>query len=118
MKDAVVIWQEEGDDSELRRVVHPFETVLEIFPRVIIKDSAVNAICYGADLALPGIVGCDADIKENDLVQIQTGKGETVAVGTALMAAEGMYEGREGLCVTTKRVFMPRDVYPKVWGKS
>jgi len=42
------------DESYLRRVVMPLETLLTNYKRCVVKDSAVNAICYGAKLMIPG----------------------------------------------------------------
>lgn len=36
-----------GDESYMRRVVKPLEILLVKHKRVVVKDSAVNAICYG-----------------------------------------------------------------------
>lgn len=29
-------------------------------PRVVVKDSAVNAVCYGAKLMIPGVLRANA----------------------------------------------------------
>ena len=42
------------DESYLRRAIMPLEAVLTTYKRLVVKDSAVNAICYGAKLMLPG----------------------------------------------------------------
>ena len=44
------------DETYLRAVISPVETLLTTFKRILIKDSAVNAICYGGKLQLPGIL--------------------------------------------------------------
>lgn len=31
-------------------------------PRIVIKDSSINAICYGAKLMIPGILRFDSNI--------------------------------------------------------
>ncbi len=116
-KDAFVIWREDGDETELRKVLRPFEDILTILPQVVIKDTAVNAIAYGADLAVVGVVQCDSGLVPGDLVRIQTARGESVAVGEAQMRAQTMVDAKSGICVRTTRVFYPRDVYPKVWGE-
>ena len=36
------------DETYMRRVVKPLEALLTRHKRVVIKDTAVNAICYGA----------------------------------------------------------------------
>eukprot|EP01050_Picozoa_sp_SAG11_P021712 SAG11_NODE_3922_length_2147_cov_1.173340_2_plen_93_part_00 len=43
----------EQDESYLRRVVKPLEILLTTYKRVVLKDSAVNAVCYGAKFMLP-----------------------------------------------------------------
>eukprot|EP00953_Heterococcus_sp_UTEX-ZZ885_P008633 5168-Heterococcus_DN1.PRE.1 len=54
--DAQHVYDVSKDESYLRRVVMPLEVVLRSFKRVVVKDSAVNAICYGAKLMLPGLL--------------------------------------------------------------
>lgn len=41
----------------------PLETLLTTYPRVVVKDSSVNAICYGAKLMLPGVLRYSSDIE-------------------------------------------------------
>ncbi|KAH8051063.1 hypothetical protein JL720_15218 [Aureococcus anophagefferens] len=52
------------DESYLRRVVMPLE-VLPSFKRRVVKDSAVNAICYGAKLMMPGLLRFADDVDVN-----------------------------------------------------
>jgi len=51
------------DEKYLRRVILPLETLLVTFPRIVIKDSTVNAICYGAKLMLPGVLRFASNIE-------------------------------------------------------
>lgn len=44
------------DESYIRRVVMPLERLLTNYKRLVVKDSAVNAICYGAKLMIPGLM--------------------------------------------------------------
>jgi H/ACA ribonucleoprotein complex subunit 4 len=44
------------DESYLRRVVMPLERLLTNYKRLVVKDSAVNALCYGAKLMIPGLM--------------------------------------------------------------
>ena len=34
----------------------PLEVLLTNYKRIVVKDSAVNAICYGAKLMIPGLL--------------------------------------------------------------
>ena len=54
--DAQWLYDNTKDEAYLRRVVKPLEALLTNHKRLVIKDSAVNAICYGAKLMLPGIL--------------------------------------------------------------
>merc|ERR1712178_61390 len=47
------------DESYLRRVIKPLEALLTSHKRIVVKDSAVNAICYGAKIVLPGVLRYD-----------------------------------------------------------
>lgn len=46
----------------------PLEVVLMKHKRVVMKDSAVNAICYGAKLMVPGLLRFENDIEVDDEV--------------------------------------------------
>lgn len=115
IKDAYVEWKEDGDEAWLRRVVQPIEVLFEPLPRIVVKDSAVDAICHGADLAAVGVVRVDETIQKETVVAMWTDKGEAVAVGTAKMTAEEMVKAKEGIAATTDRVYMPTGTYPKMW---
>lgn len=53
------------------------------FKRVVVKDSTVNAICYGAKLMVPGVLRFDDKIDIGDEIVLITTKGEAVAVAIA-----------------------------------
>ena len=52
--DAQWLYDNHKDESYLRRVIKPLEALLTNHKRIIMKDSAVNAVCYGAKIMLPG----------------------------------------------------------------
>ncbi|MCQ5375690.1 MAG: RNA-guided pseudouridylation complex pseudouridine synthase subunit Cbf5 [Methanomassiliicoccales archaeon] len=115
IKDAFVFWKEEDDDSLMKKILMPFEKLLEPLPKIIIKDSAVDAICHGADLAVVGIARLDDDIVKGSTVAIMTEKGEGIALATAEMSAERILNAKEGIAAKVKRVFMKPGTYPKMW---
>jgi H/ACA ribonucleoprotein complex subunit 4 len=115
VKDAFVFWKEEHDDTPLKQVLHPIEYLLGHIPKVVIRDSAVDAVCHGADLAIPGVVEVDTAIQSGDHVALMSLKGEGVAMGTALLSTEQMIEKDTGKCVTLDRVFMNKGTYPSTW---
>ena len=113
--DAYAFWKEEGDDRWIRKVIMPMEVVLANIPKVYVRDSAVDAICHGADLAVPGVVKLEEGINQGDTVAIMTLKGELIALGKALMTSEQMLQSEKGLAVNTERVIMKPGTYPKMW---
>jgi len=116
--DAQWVLENENDERYLRRVLIPLEVSLLKFRRIMIKDSAVNAICYGAKLMIPGLLRFEDGIEINDVVVIITTKGEAVCLGIAQMAAFDMSFSKNGVVAKIKRVIMDRDLYPRRWGLS
>ncbi len=55
------------------------------YKRIVVKDSAVNAVCYGAKLMIPGLLRYEADISLNEEVVLMTTKG---AVAISYVAEE------------------------------
>lgn len=117
LKDAWEFWKE-GDDGELRRVLQPVEALLRHLPRIVIRDSAVDAVCHGADLAVPGVVEVEAAIAKGKYCCVYTAKGEAVALGTALMAAPDIAGGDTGVALDVERVLMERGTYPRAWRRK
>lgn len=66
LKDAYVFWKEDRNEKEIRSVILPMETLLLDLPKIVVRDSAVDALCHGASLAVPGVVEIDSDLKKGD----------------------------------------------------
>jgi len=111
-------WQETRDENTIRKFIQPMEKVLALVPKIYIRDSAVDALCHGANLAAPGVLSLETGIKPNDAIAVMTQKGEGVALSKALAASEDMLKMDHGLVAKTTRVLMPRSVYPKMWHKG
>jgi len=114
--DAQWIYENEKDESYLRAVIKPLELLLTEYKRIVVKDSAVNAICYGAKLMIPGLLMYDPGIEVNDIVVLITTKGEAIALAIAQMATLDMQTCSHGTVAKIKRVIMERDTYPRRWG--
>ena len=63
-------------ESYLRRVIRPLESLLTPYKRIVVKDSAVNAVCYGAKLMIPGLLRFERDIDLGEEVVLMTTKGK------------------------------------------
>ena len=87
-------------------------------PKIVVRDSAVGALCHGANLAIPGVVEIDTEIKKGDMAAVLTLKGEGVALVHSLLSTEEIIQKDSGLCATLERVLMNKGTYPSVWKKS
>ncbi len=75
-------------ESYLRRVIRPLECLLVGYKRIVVKDSAVNAVCYGAKLMIPGLLRYEADISLNEEVVLMTTKGSFLSLSSLVYAYE------------------------------
>merc|ERR1712070_1345100 len=114
--DAQYMYDNSKDETYLRRVIMPLEVLLTNYKRVVVKDSAVNAICYGAKFMIPGLLRFADGIEVNDEVVMITTKGEAIAIGIAQMTTSVMATVDHGVVAKIKRVIMERDTYPRRWG--
>jgi H/ACA ribonucleoprotein complex subunit 4 len=114
--DAQHLYDSTKDETYLRRVVMPLEVLLTNYKRVVVKDSAVNAICYGAKLMIPGLLRFADGIEVGDEIVFITTKGEAIAMGIAQMTSPVMATVDHGVVAKIKRVIMERDTYPRRWG--
>ena len=115
LTDAYHIWKEEGDESLIRNCILPMELAVKHLPKIIIRDSAVDAVCHGADLASGGIVSLDDNINKGNTVAVMTLKGELVAAGESLKTSKEIYKANKGIIIDIKKVFMEPGTYPKMW---
>lgn len=84
--------------------------------RIIMKDSAICAVCYGAKIMLPGVLRYENGIEINQEIVICTTKGEAICIAIALMTTSTMSSCDHGVVAKIKRVIMERDLYPRKWG--
>ncbi|KAF5737658.1 H/ACA ribonucleoprotein complex subunit 4 [Tripterygium wilfordii] len=114
--DAQWMYDNYRDETYLRRVIMPLEVLLTSYKRLVVKDSAVNAICYGAKLMIPGLLRFENDIEVGEEIVLMTTKGEAIALGIAEMTTAVMATCDHGVVSKIKRVVMDRDTYPRKWG--
>ncbi|KKY25458.1 putative centromere microtubule binding protein cbf5 [Phaeomoniella chlamydospora] len=104
------------DESYLRKVISPLESLLTSYKRIVVKDSAVNAVCYGAKLMIPGLLRFESGIELHEEVVLMTTKGEAIAIGIAQMSTVELSTCDHGVVAKVKRCIMERDLYPRRWG--
>ena len=108
-------WQEQKDERILRKFIQPMEKVLVLVPKIYVRDSAVDAVCHGANLTAPGVLSLETEINKGLTVAVLTLKGEVVALAKAVASTEDILNMGHGVVAETKRVLMLRGTYPKCW---
>jgi H/ACA ribonucleoprotein complex subunit 4 len=115
LADAYAFWREEGNEYYLRKAILPVETAIEHLPKLVVRDSAIDALCHGASLAAPGVLRVDTGISPEDLVALLSLKGELIALARATMTSKQIFEAEHGIVAKPERVVMALGVYPQKW---
>lgn len=115
LSDAFQRYKESGDEQKLRRLVRPVEESLELIRAIVVRDTAVDAICHGAPLAVPGVLSVPADLARGELVGVYTIKGEIIGLGQAAMTKDEIEQATKGVALVMNRIIMRPGTYPKGW---
>jgi len=108
--DAHHYWKE-GDESHIRKVIQPIENAIVHLSKVWVHDSAIDPVCHGRSLAIPGISKLHNDINPGNIVAIMSLKDEFIAIGESLLTSMEMGSKSAGMAITTKKVFMKEGTY-------
>ena len=115
LADAFLRYKENKNDEKLRRLIIPIEHCLEGIRGITMRDTAVDALCHGAPLAVPGVVAVPEDLRVGELVGVYTLKGEIVGLGQAAMTKDEIEQNARGIAFAMKRIIMKPNTYPKAW---
>ena len=115
--DMYKVWKETGDSNVLSSILRPLEDMLVDIPIIVAKDSAVDALCHGADLAVPGVTSLSKDMKRGQLISIRTLRDEAIALARATVNTNEVADNPNGKGKVAKleRVIMERGTYPREW---
>jgi len=113
LEDAYAYYQE-GNETFLRHCIKPPEWGVRHLPHIWIQDKAVDTICHGATLKVPGIVRLHDHIEPDQLVAVMTLKNELVCIGKSTMTSKRLLEETKGVAVKTDVVLLPPVTYKKV----
>ena len=110
-------WKSSSNDAVMKNLLRPLEDMLVDLPKVEVKDSAVDAVCHGADLAIPGISAVSKSLKRGQLVSLISGQSECIALGRATIGGNEIIDKKneKGKAVKLERVIMERGTYPREW---
>ncbi|NMB79216.1 MAG: RNA-guided pseudouridylation complex pseudouridine synthase subunit Cbf5 [Methanomicrobiales archaeon] len=116
VQDAAVAAQA-GDPARLSSMILSVDAAVPELPAVVIRDSAIDALCHGAVLAGVGIISC-TDFERRKTVAVLSQKNEFVCLGTSLVASSAFKPGDTGLVIAPTTVFMAPGTYTKGWTTS
>jgi H/ACA ribonucleoprotein complex subunit 4 len=105
----------EGNPGPLQRMILPPAAAVADLAKVVVRDTAVDAVCHGAVLAGVGVVGKEGGFAKGETVAIVTGRGELVGLGRALVASSALKPGEPGFVVAPTTVLMRPGTYPRGW---
>ncbi len=111
LKDAYESYKE-GNETQLKGILIPVEKAIQHLPKIWISDQAVDPLAHGTNLAIPGVVKLDSEIKQNDTVAVLTLKNELVGTGIAKLSSEEILNVNKGIAVDIEKVYMQPNVYP------
>ncbi|MFA5929576.1 MAG: RNA-guided pseudouridylation complex pseudouridine synthase subunit Cbf5 [Candidatus Micrarchaeia archaeon] len=103
-----------GEESALMRYLIPPQEALRL-RKVVLHDSAVEAVCAGAPLYAPGVSSNDGKILRGEFVSLLTGKGEFIGVGVARLTSKEMGAHKSGVAATPETIVMERGKYQRNW---
>ncbi|MBS3068164.1 RNA-guided pseudouridylation complex pseudouridine synthase subunit Cbf5 [Candidatus Micrarchaeota archaeon] len=100
--DAIWLWKNKNDTSKLEKMLHKPEEFIS-YPKVFIKESAINSIASGAQIMYPAVKSLE-NVKKDGLVSIYSENGKFVGVGRASVSSEDFKDLETGLVVKLERV--------------
>ncbi len=105
----------DGDPEPLRGMILAPDAAVGDLPKVVIRDTAVDAVCHGAVLAAVGVTAKVGGFGKGETVAIVTERGELVGLGKALVGSPALKPGEPGFVVAPTTVLMQPGTYPRGW---
>ena len=107
----------EGNRMALSSIILSVDSAVPDLATVIIRNTAIDAICRGAVLAGVGVLSCDV-FNKDQTVAVLSQKKEFICLGRALVPSNSFKPGETGLVIAPTTVFLPPGTYPRGWTKS
>lgn len=106
-----------GAPEQLASLILPVDAAVPELPEIILRDTAIDAVCHGAVVAGVGVISC-GEFAKDQTVAVLSQKREFVCLGTALVPSSAFKPGETGLVIRPTAVFMAPGTYPKGWTRS
>ena len=108
--DAVEDYKDGLGEQNLRNVIIPVENAIPHLPAVVIKENAIDPICHGSDLKIPGILAY-SPFSPGQMISLLSPKGELIAIGDSMTSSMEIRENYRGKIIHPSRVIMSRGFY-------
>ncbi len=106
-----------GNRAALDAMIVSVDAAVPDIPTVVVRDTAIDALCHGAVLAGVGVVSC-GEFRKDQIVAVLSGKREFIGLGKALAPSASWKPGTPGLFIAMTAVFLAPGTYPKGWKKG
>lgn len=110
LEDAYAYYKQ-GKDRFLRHCIKPAEFGVKHLAKIWVQDSAVDTICHGATLKMPGVSKLHDNIEPDEMVAVMTLKDEIICLGRARKTSAQLMEDTKGIAVKPESVLMKTGTY-------
>jgi H/ACA ribonucleoprotein complex subunit 4 len=100
----------------LQKNIFSMDILFTNYKRIIVKNSAINSLCYGANLNFSGMISIEKNIENEEKILLISAKGEIVGLGISKINLKNMFLNKKKSIATIKILLMKKDFYPKRWG--
>jgi len=101
--DAMWLLKNKKDDSQLKKIVHRAEDFIDL-PRVTIKNSAIDSIKSGAQIAVPAVVSFQGRVPGGQKVALYSEDGRFIGVGITQISSDELEKKKRGIAIRLERV--------------
>jgi H/ACA ribonucleoprotein complex subunit 4 len=108
---------QEGDLRLLKGLILPPAAAVQDLPRIVIRDTAVDAVCHGAGLARAGVQEV-SEFRGGDMIALLTTKDELVGLAMARVDSRDIPLLSSGIVASPRILIMERGTYPRGWKKA
>ncbi len=114
LSDAAWLASEKRDESAIRKILVPASEALSL-PKIVLQNSAVEAVCAGSPLYAPGVSSFDGGILDGGKIALVTSRGELIGVGIARLPSEKIGIEKRGAIALPETIVMKRGTYKREW---
>ncbi len=113
LSEAIYLYENEGHEELLRRIIHPVEVAVCELPKIVVKDTAVGSIVNGSPLYKGGIIAYTKNIETERWTALLTLRGELIGLGKPFREQSTHEDPLNS--IRPQIVIMEPGKYPNLW---